>query len=74
MSQLPNFLGFDKFFLEQTELFKPTYDSPEPQELPIPDHWNDDWDEFEKLIFIKSFRPDKVIPAIQNWITNQIGR
>lgn len=28
---------------------------------------------FQKIIFIKALRSDKVVPAIQNWITEQMG-
>ena len=42
--------------------------------MPLPEPWNSSLDEFQKLIFIKSFRPDKVIPCVQNWITLKIGK
>jgi len=70
MSNLPKFQGFDKFFLANIEQFKHIYDSNQPQEEKMPDKWDNHLDEFEKMIFIKSFRPDKVVPCVQNWITN----
>jgi dynein heavy chain, axonemal len=74
MATLPAFKGFDQYFLENTDKFKHIYDSNQPQDEAIPEPWQSLWDEFERMIFIKSFRSDKVIPCVQNWITNQIGR
>ena len=30
-------------------------------------------DEFEKILVLNAIRPDKVVPAVQNWISNKIG-
>lgn len=60
--------------MQNFEKFHPHYDSNEPHNMPLPEHWNDNLDDFQKLIFIKSFRPDKVIPCVQNFITKKIGK
>lgn len=50
--------------MNNTELFRGHYDSTEPQDMMLPGDWNDKLDDFQKMIFIKSFRPDKVIPSV----------
>ena len=74
LSLLPAFQGFEAFFLRGMVQFRRIYDSANPHEEPLPEPWNSQLDEFQKLIFVKSFRPDKVIPCVQNWIALKIGK
>jgi dynein heavy chain len=39
----------------------------------MPEYWQKKLNNFQKIIFLKSLRSDKVIPAIQAWITEQMG-
>jgi len=39
----------------------------------MPEYWNNKLNNFQKIIFLKALRSDKVITAIQNWITEQMG-
>jgi len=40
--------------------------------LPAP--WNEKLTEFQKLLILKALRPDKLIPGLQNWICDMIGK
>ena len=40
----------------------------------MPGFWQKKLDEFQKLVVLKAIRPDKLIPAVQNWISNKIGK
>jgi dynein heavy chain, axonemal len=74
MSRLENFNGIDKHFVENSDLYKLFYDSVKPEDMSlIPRPWNESLDSFEKLIFIKTFRSDKLLPAVQNWVEEKIG-
>ena len=73
-SLLQAFKGFEEYFMNNTELFRGHYDSTEPQDMMLHGDWNDKLDDFQKMIFIKSFRPDKVIPSVQNFISKKIGK
>jgi dynein heavy chain len=55
------------------ELFKPLYDSPNPHTDALPGDWDKNTDEFEKMIILKCIRPDKIIPAIENWISHHMN-
>jgi hypothetical protein len=46
MSQLPAFKGFEDYFVKKIDLFKRIYDSSDPHEEALPEHWNDKLDEF----------------------------
>lgn len=50
------------------------FDSTAPQNAALPGDWEDKLDYFQKMIVIKSIRPDKVSLAVQNFVTGKIGR
>jgi len=74
LSQLESLKGFDKFFMENDEKFKEIFDSNEPENLPIPGDWDAKLDYFQKMIILKSIRPDKVPFAVQNYVAEKIGK
>lgn len=74
MSKLGALAGFDKYFVENQEKFQPIFDSNEPENLPVPGEWNDKLDYFQKMIILKSIRPDKIAFAVQNYVTEKIGK
>ncbi len=74
LNQLDAFKGIDIFFMENIEKFKPYYDSMNPQNDILPGDWNEKLNEFEKIMVLKALRPDKVIPAIRNWISLKLGK
>lgn len=40
----------------------------------MPNDWNDKLKMFQKLIVLRCLRPDKVIPAVQDFVTAKIGK
>jgi len=42
-------------------------------EDPLPKGWRDKLDAFDKLLIIKIFRPEKILFAIQDYVTHQLG-
>lgn len=73
MAKLPTLKGIETFFGENHLEFKKLFDSNEPENLPMPGKFND-LDYFQKMIILKSIRPDKVPFAVQNYVTEKIGR
>jgi len=73
VSQLEILKEFEKKFIENDEEFKVIFESNTPHLEPIP-YFNDTLNEFQKILILKIIRPDKVIPAVQSWITNSIGQ
>lgn len=73
MAKLPTLKGIETYFGEHHLEFKKLFDSNEPENLPMPGKWND-LDYFQKMILLKSFRPDKIPFAVQNYVTEKIGR
>lgn len=73
MSKLPSLKGVDRYFIENDEKFKVIFDSNEPENLPMPGEW-DRKDYFQKMIILKSIRPDKIPFAVQNFVSQKIGQ
>lgn len=74
LAQVETFKGIDQYFMQNFESFKGYYDSADPQNEPLPGDWSNRLNEFEKLLMLKAIRPDKVIPAIRNWISSRLGK
>ena len=67
------FKGLDEYFMKKSDEFKGIFDSVNAHEEPLPEYWNNKLNNFQKIIFLKTLRSDKVISAIQAWIIEQIG-
>ena len=70
-------MGSFKLFLDsistETPKWKELYDSGEPQNVPYPDSVKDRFNSFEKLLILRTIRPDKLIPAVQNYVVEELG-
>ncbi|KAM4746905.1 dynein axonemal heavy chain 3-like [Rhinophrynus dorsalis] len=73
LSTLPLFTGLDDHFCSNLIEWKHIYDSPNPNEMELPDPWEDLLTSFQKLLIIRCIRPDKVIPAVQQYIADKMG-
>ncbi|CAD8156782.1 unnamed protein product [Paramecium pentaurelia] len=73
VSTIDAFKGFDQFFMDNTDQFKGIWDSSQPQKEQLPEPWQGQLTQFEKLIFLKALRPDKLVPAIQDYIDQQLN-
>lgn len=73
MSKLTSLAGVDKYFIEHQAKFKVLFDSNEPENLPMPGEL-DKKDYFQKMIVLKSLRPDKIPFAVQNYVSEKIGK
>ena len=73
MSKLGSLNGIDKYFVDNHLKFKVLFDSNEPENLPMPGEY-DKKDYFQKMIILKSIRPDKIPFAVQNYVSGKIGQ
>eukprot|EP00825_Cyclidium_porcatum_P016785 TRINITY_DN196_c0_g3_i3.p1 TRINITY_DN196_c0_g3~~TRINITY_DN196_c0_g3_i3.p1 ORF type:complete len:1060 (-),score=193.84 TRINITY_DN196_c0_g3_i3:398-3577(-) len=74
MGQMTEFKGILENFMEKPDEFRNIFDAQEAHLQALPAPWNDKLDKFEKIIVLKCLRPDKVVPAIQNWISDILGQ
>lgn len=71
---LPCFKGFEEFFIDNQKEFQKIFDDDAPHECPLPGDWATKLSSFQKMIALKSLRPDKITLAVQNFIIEQIGQ
>lgn len=73
MSELKAFSGFRKSFERNLEDWKKYYDHREPHLATLPQPWNDQLSDFQKMMVLRSLRPDKVIPLVINFVRLKLG-
>ena len=70
---LPAFKGLDQDIEFNPEKWRSVHHSDEPyQPEEWPEHWVKHLNSFQRLVIIRIFRLDKLIPAIQNMIIDQM--
>jgi len=73
-TKLPAFAGILEYFINFHKKFKKIFDSPNAHEEPLPGEWNTKLNSLQKMLVLKAIRADKITLAIQNYITEQIGK
>ncbi|VDM31966.1 unnamed protein product [Hydatigera taeniaeformis] len=74
LDTLPNFEGLCLFIVQNLNDFKEVFDSPEPHRRPLKDNWGEKLDSFQRLLFLRCFRPDKVTNAMQDFVAHHLGQ
>lgn len=72
-TKLPIFSGILEYFINFNKKFKKIFDSVNAHEEPLPGEWNTKLNSLQKMLVLKSIRPDKITAAVQNYISEQIG-
>ena len=72
LGNIESFKGFASKFAENIGHWSKIYSSPQPQKEPLPDHCSAfSW--FQKLVVLRSVRPDKLILGIQEFVKHELG-
>ncbi|NXR16043.1 DYH1 protein, partial [Semnornis frantzii] len=69
LSSLKNFSGFDSDFVANLVAFRDIFDSPKPHRQPLPGKWEAELDAFQKLLVLRCLRRDKIMNALQDFVT-----
>ncbi|XP_059835308.1 dynein axonemal heavy chain 3 [Hypanus sabinus] len=72
-SNLPDLYGLMDHVIENIAKWKVIYDSAKPHEEVLPDLWSS-LKGMAHLIIIRCFRPDKIVPAVQQFIVSVMGK
>ncbi|XP_058475903.1 dynein axonemal heavy chain 3-like [Solea solea] len=72
-SKLPNLDGFFEHVNENINEWKRLYDSGQPHKEQFPDKWSD-LVGMDRMVVIRCFRPDKLVPAVQDFIQDNMGQ
>ncbi|CAH1117610.1 unnamed protein product [Phaedon cochleariae] len=74
LNDLPDFVGIIQHFSANSNKWKVVFDSGEPQDCPLPPPWDTKLNLFQKLLVLRCLRYDKVVPAIQNFVSANLGK
>ncbi|CAF0812566.1 unnamed protein product [Didymodactylos carnosus] len=74
LNDLTGFRDIRKNFLQQKDLWKIVYDSTEPHREHFPEQWQNSLADFQRMCVIRCIRPDKVVPAVQDFVRDHLGQ
>ncbi|XP_031730848.1 dynein heavy chain 7, axonemal isoform X1 [Anarrhichthys ocellatus] len=72
--ELERFKGLHQDMARLRNEWKTVYDSPNPHQTPFPEVWQDKLSQFQRMLVIRCLRPDKVIPMVQEFVSDSLGR
>ena len=72
-SKLENLEGFFEHVRDNVSQWKTIYDSGRPQEEQLPGQWGA-LAGMDRMVVLRCFRPDKLVPAVQQFIVDNMGR
>ncbi|EGD75848.1 dynein heavy chain 7 [Salpingoeca rosetta] len=73
LNDLPAFVGLREDVETNTSEWKKMYDSSQPHNDPPPT-FGERFTSFQRLCVLRAVRPDKVVPAVQNFVEEHMGR
>ncbi|KAM4608668.1 dynein axonemal heavy chain 7 [Polymixia lowei] len=74
LDEMERFRGLRRDMARLRDEWKKVYDSPSPHHAPFPDEWQEKLGQFQKMLVIRCLRPDKIIPTVQEFVTDSLGR
>lgn len=74
MKDIPSLAGIYELFTKDPDALKFIFDSAHPHTEELPQGWAQKLDSFEKMVVLKAIRMDKVLPAIEDWVTEKLGK
>eukprot|EP00798_Chlamydomonas_sp_ICE-L_P012762 gene12762-16013_t len=73
LDNIPAFSGLVDTFERHPGAWREMYESNEPHKVTLPGVYNI-MEPFRKLLIVRIFRPDKVVPAVQDFVEANLGR
>ncbi|XP_053545345.1 dynein axonemal heavy chain 12 [Bombina bombina] len=73
-SDLSSFKGLREHFREKPDEWYSIYDSKEPHNVPLPIPFCEKLNDLQKMIILRCLRPDKISPAVTNFVTDKLGK
>uniref|UniRef100_UPI0037E73D97 dynein axonemal heavy chain 7 n=1 Tax=Semicossyphus pulcher TaxID=241346 RepID=UPI0037E73D97 len=73
LDEMESFKGLRHDMARLRNEWKTVYDSQNPHQTPFPDE-QEKLSQFQKMLVIRCLRPDKVIPMVQEFVSNSLGR
>ncbi|XP_051998583.1 dynein axonemal heavy chain 7 [Xyrauchen texanus] len=74
LDEIECFKGLRKDLARLREGWKEVYDSKDPHHTPFPSEWQEKLGQFQRMLVIRCLRPDKVVPMVQEFVSNNMGQ
>ncbi|XP_074551174.1 dynein axonemal heavy chain 7 [Halichoeres trimaculatus] len=74
LDEMECFKGLRRDMARLRNEWKKVYDSPNPHQTPFPEEWQEKLSQFQKMLVIRCLRPDKIIPMVQEFVSDSLGR
>ncbi|KAJ8668953.1 hypothetical protein QAD02_000212 [Eretmocerus hayati] len=72
LDSVPSFEGIREAFEGKLDEWKTIYDSKEPHAATFPEPY-DNVTLFERILILRCFRPDRIVPAVQDFVGSELG-
>eukprot|EP00949_MAST-11_sp_MAST-11-sp1_P001615 g1615.t1 len=73
LAELSAFQGLRHAFTGEASKWKSIYDAQDAHEVPLPGAWNEKLGSLQKMLVLRCLRPDKIVPAVQNFVMEFAG-
>ncbi|KAK9812825.1 hypothetical protein WJX72_004356 [[Myrmecia] bisecta] len=75
-AQLPSpiWKGLAQHVAEHLNDWKRIYDALEPDRTPLPEPWRSKLDSFQRILALRTLRPDKLLPALTGFVAEALGK
>jgi len=73
LDQLPSFSGLLADVASHLDHYRELFDAAESHRHPMTEPWQTKLSSVQKLLFLRAVRPDKVVPAIRDLISEELG-
>ncbi|GFO33725.1 dynein heavy chain 12, axonemal-like, partial [Plakobranchus ocellatus] len=74
MSELKHFKGFRQDFVQNVNKWRDFYNEKEPHKAAIPEPWQSKLNDFQRMIILRTIRPDKIVLAITDFVMEKLGK
>ena len=71
--KLENYQGLITSLISNLKEWKLYAASSEPYKAPLPENWDQKFDDFNRLLLVRALRPDKLLLAFTEYIHRSIG-
>ncbi|XP_063529439.1 dynein axonemal heavy chain 7-like [Cydia strobilella] len=74
LNEFDRFHGLLNHFMANIDVWKAYCDLEDPQDQPLPSPWDKKCTPFEKMMILRCLRLDMMVPAVQDFVQNKMGR
>ncbi|GAB1601341.1 dynein heavy chain 12, axonemal-like isoform X2 [Argonauta hians] len=74
LTEMRAFKGFRESFVRDIRSWRNLYNTKEPHLEDLPGVWQTKLSEFQRIIVLRSLRPDKIIPAVTSYVSEKLGK